>query len=118
MSNITEVLLNTLQNLLEMDLKSFQWHLINGVDNCIPKGLLEKADRHDTVDQIVQRYGHSEAVEITLDILKKINQNQLAEELMTKLRKGRDRCEEIPGKRAAVSSTAVQTGDSVSALTT
>uniref|UniRef100_A0A3B4C506 B30.2/SPRY domain-containing protein n=2 Tax=Pygocentrus nattereri TaxID=42514 RepID=A0A3B4C506_PYGNA len=114
MSNIAEVLLNTLQNLLEKDLELFQWHLINGLDSltCIPKCLLEKADRHDTVDQIVQRYGHNGAVEITLTILKKMNQNQVAEELMTELRKGRDRCEEIPGKRSAVSSTAVQTGDS------
>ncbi|KAL6480978.1 hypothetical protein MHYP_G00090580 [Metynnis hypsauchen] len=89
MSNITEVLLNTLQNLLEEDLKSFQWHLKNGVEGFPPiqKAHLEKADRHDTVDQMVQKYQHNGAVEITLAILKKMNQNQVADELMTELRK-------------------------------
>ena len=50
--------------------------------------MLEKADREDTVDKMVQSYSHHRAVEITLTILKKINQNQLAEQLKIKLRKG------------------------------
>ncbi|XP_036420114.1 NACHT, LRR and PYD domains-containing protein 12-like [Colossoma macropomum] len=90
MATNPEVLLYTLQNFGQEDLKTFQWHLINGVEGFTPiqKAPLENANRHDTVDQMVQRYGHSRAVEITLAILKKMNQNQLAEELMTKLKDG------------------------------
>ncbi|KAL6481053.1 hypothetical protein MHYP_G00091330 [Metynnis hypsauchen] len=83
MANIPEVLLYTLDNLGQEDLKTFQWHLNNGVEGFTPiqKGHLEKADRPDTVDKMVQRYGHRGAVNITLAILKKMNQNQRAEDL-------------------------------------
>ncbi|XP_036452501.1 NACHT, LRR and PYD domains-containing protein 3-like [Colossoma macropomum] len=86
MVNIRPMLLNILQNLLEEDLKSFQWYLSNGVEGFthIPRAQLEKADRHDIVDKMVQSYGYNGAVEITQAILKKINQNQLAVELRTK----------------------------------
>ncbi|KAL6481189.1 hypothetical protein MHYP_G00092690 [Metynnis hypsauchen] len=120
MATNPEVLLYTLQSFGQEDLKTFQWHLINGVEGftSIQKALLEKADRHDTVDQMVQRYGHSRVVEITLAILKKMNQNQLAEELTTKLKDGGERSEEITGKSTtAASSTAAQPGDSVRPLT-
>ncbi|XP_035390817.1 pyrin-like [Electrophorus electricus] len=88
MANIKEHLLNTLEELATEDLKMFQWHLTNNVedDKHIPKSRLEKADRHDTVDNMVQKYGQIGAVEITLDILKKMNNNQLAEELRTKVK--------------------------------
>ncbi|XP_037399561.1 NACHT, LRR and PYD domains-containing protein 12-like isoform X1 [Pygocentrus nattereri] len=104
MANIPQVLLKTLQNLGKDDLKLFQWHLTNGVEGVTPiqKSGLENADRPDTVDQIVQKYRHDGSVEITLAVLKKINQNQVAEELMTELR--------------VASSTATQTGVSVNAL--
>ncbi|KAL6481161.1 hypothetical protein MHYP_G00092410 [Metynnis hypsauchen] len=88
MATDPEVLLYALQSFGQENLKTFQWHLINGVEGftSIQLAHLEKADRHDTVDQMVQRYGHSRAVEITLAILKKMNQNQLAEDLTTKLK--------------------------------
>uniref|UniRef100_A0AAR2KB01 Pyrin domain-containing protein n=1 Tax=Pygocentrus nattereri TaxID=42514 RepID=A0AAR2KB01_PYGNA len=107
MVNIQPVLLDILQNLLEEDLKSFQWYLSNGVEGFthIPRAQLEKADRHDTVDKMVQSYGHNGAVEITQAILKNINQNQLAEELRTSLR------EEVTDKSPAAS-TAAQNRDS------
>ncbi|XP_036419925.1 NACHT, LRR and PYD domains-containing protein 12-like [Colossoma macropomum] len=113
MANIPEVLLDTLENLVQDDLKTFQWHLIRGVKGFTPiqRALLEKADRPDTVDKMVQRYGLG-AVEITLAILKKINQNHLAEELRTKLEDGEKRSEDVTGQRKAASSTAAQTGDS------
>ncbi|KAL7853135.1 hypothetical protein SRHO_G00189200 [Serrasalmus rhombeus] len=81
----------------------------------IQKAFLERADRPDTVDQMVQRYGHNRAVEVTLAILKKMNQNQLAEELTTKLKD--ERSEEVTGQNTAASSTAGQTEDSVNGLT-
>uniref|UniRef100_A0A3B4CN94 B30.2/SPRY domain-containing protein n=1 Tax=Pygocentrus nattereri TaxID=42514 RepID=A0A3B4CN94_PYGNA len=88
MATNQQELLNSLQNFGQEDLKTFQWHLINGVEGftSIQKAFLERADRPDTVDQMVQRYGYNRAVEVTLAILKKMNQNQLAEELTTKLK--------------------------------
>ncbi|KAL6481008.1 hypothetical protein MHYP_G00090880 [Metynnis hypsauchen] len=122
MATDPEVLLYALQSFGQEDLKTFQWHLINGVEGFTPiqKALLEKADRPGTVDQMVQRYGRSRAVEITLAILKKMNQNQLAVELTTKLKDGKicgERSEEVTGQNTAASSTAAQTEDSVSAVT-
>ncbi|XP_072548745.1 NLR family CARD domain-containing protein 3-like [Salminus brasiliensis] len=113
MVNVPEELLKTLWDLLEKDRNSFMRHLTNGVEGFdhIPRGLLEKADREYTVDKMVETYGISGAVEITLTILKKINQNQLAEELKTKLSR------ESADVSAAVSSSAAQSGISVSALT-
>ena len=92
MTNIPQDLLCTFENLGQEDLKKFQWHLITGVEGFtpIPKAPLENADRPDTVDEIVQRYGHSGAVKVTLSILKKINQNQLSEELRTKHSEGKE----------------------------
>ncbi|XP_036416278.1 NACHT, LRR and PYD domains-containing protein 12-like [Colossoma macropomum] len=119
MANIPEVLLNTLQDLEKDDLKTFQWHLISGVEGFTPiqKAPLENAVRTDTVDQMVQRYGHSRAVEITMAVLKKMNQNQLSEELRTKLKDGGEKWKEVTDKSTAASSTATQTGASVNALT-
>ncbi|KAI4871666.1 hypothetical protein NFI96_008151 [Prochilodus magdalenae] len=113
MSNIPEALVYTFENLGQEDLKTFLWHLISGVERFtpIPKALLENADRHDTVDRIVQRYGHSGAVEITQAILKKMNQNQLSDQLRSILKDG-EKCEEIAGKNTLASPTAAQAEDS------
>ncbi|XP_036438006.1 NACHT, LRR and PYD domains-containing protein 12-like isoform X2 [Colossoma macropomum] len=116
---IPEVLLDILQDLGEKDLKLFWWHLINGVEGFrhLPKAQLENADRQDTVDKMVQSYEHSGAVEITLVILKKINQNQLAEDLRTRLKACRDRCHEVAVKSPAPSPTAAQDRAIGSAIT-
>ncbi|XP_017538115.1 NACHT, LRR and PYD domains-containing protein 12-like [Pygocentrus nattereri] len=108
MATIRPVLLDILQNLLEEDLKSFQWYLSNGVEGFthIPRAQLEKADRHDTVDKMVQSYGHNGAVEITQAILKNINQNQLAEELGTKHK------EDVTDKNPETLLSATQDGES------
>uniref|UniRef100_A0AAY5EG05 B30.2/SPRY domain-containing protein n=1 Tax=Electrophorus electricus TaxID=8005 RepID=A0AAY5EG05_ELEEL len=86
MDNIATLLLDILEELKIEDLKKFQWHLTNSVedDKRIPKSHLENTDRLDTVDKMVQKYDPDGAVEITLDILKKMNHNQLAESLRIK----------------------------------
>ncbi|KAL6463514.1 hypothetical protein MHYP_G00279050 [Metynnis hypsauchen] len=88
MENIKKELLNTLEDLVEEDLKRFQWHLINTVEGStkIPKARLKNTNRQETVDKMVARLGKCKAVEVTLDVLKNMNQNQLAEELGTKYR--------------------------------
>ncbi|XP_036418214.1 NACHT, LRR and PYD domains-containing protein 3-like [Colossoma macropomum] len=87
MANIKFQLLDILQELLSDDLKKFQWHLNNGVEDFkhIPKSLMENADIYDTVDKMVESYSPNGAVEITLQILNKMNQNELAEKLRTNL---------------------------------
>ncbi|XP_036418740.1 NACHT, LRR and PYD domains-containing protein 12-like [Colossoma macropomum] len=119
MANVPQVLLDTLQNLGEKDLKLFQWKLTSGVQGfkSIPKALLENADRLDTVDKMVANHELRGAVAITLDILKKINQNQLAEELRINLRESSAIHKEVTCKRPAASSTATQTEDSSSTFT-
>lgn len=62
----------------------FQWFLNQDVlegFSSIPSSRLENADRQDTVDKMVETYGPEGAVKISLEILRKMSQNQLAETL-------------------------------------
>ncbi|KAM4619229.1 protein NLRC3-like isoform 1-T1 [Polymixia lowei] len=85
MVKLVEHLLRTLQDLGGEELKEFQWFLYQGdvLDGfpAIPKSLLEKVNRQDTVDQMVQTYGHQGALKITLEVLGKINRNDLVQSL-------------------------------------
>ncbi|KAM4619153.1 protein NLRC3-like [Polymixia lowei] len=85
MVKLVEHLLRTLQDLGGEELKEFQWLLYQGdiLDGfpAIPKCLLEKVNRQDTVDQMVQTYGHQGALKITLEVLGKINRNDLVQSL-------------------------------------
>ncbi|XP_072549525.1 NACHT, LRR and PYD domains-containing protein 6-like [Salminus brasiliensis] len=85
MVKIKEILLKTLESLGMEDMKKFQWYLRDGIKGYapIPWAHLENAERHTTVDKMVEMFGHNKAVEVTLDVLKKLHQNQLAKELET-----------------------------------
>ncbi|KAK6300933.1 hypothetical protein J4Q44_G00290310 [Coregonus suidteri] len=78
------LLLATLEELTEEQLKTFQSKLTSvqlpGFPP-IPESQLENADRQDTVDQMVERYDPEGAVKITLMILKRMNQHDLAKKL-------------------------------------
>ncbi|KAI2665822.1 Zinc-binding protein A33 [Labeo rohita] len=82
MASVSEQILDALDDLDTEKLKRFKWHLKNH------KGFsaadLEKADAPDTVDLMMKRFGPEEAVKITVDILRKMNHNHLAEELENK----------------------------------
>ncbi|XP_052402694.1 protein NLRC3-like [Carassius gibelio] len=80
MASVKELIVNTLNRLGKDDLKKFQWFLNNRKPQGIPKAEIENADVLDTVDKIVERFGPEEAVKITINILRKMNQNLLAEE--------------------------------------
>ncbi|KAA0711546.1 hypothetical protein E1301_Tti006165 [Triplophysa tibetana] len=94
MASVRELLVNSLRELKKDQLKAFQWHLkdLDGIST----SELENADVLKTVEKIVERYKQEEAVimmeeryrqgavKITLDILRKMNQNQLAEKLVNK----------------------------------
>uniref|UniRef100_A0A8C2FEI7 Uncharacterized protein n=1 Tax=Cyprinus carpio TaxID=7962 RepID=A0A8C2FEI7_CYPCA len=86
MASIKELLVNSLKDLVKHDLKEFQWHLKN--HKGFFKSEMEEKDVFDTVDKMVARFGAEEAVKITVDILKKMNQNHLAEELENKYKEG------------------------------
>ena len=75
---LKEVLRKTLDNLTVADFKRFKHDLQD--QGQIASGKLEKADTDDTVDSMVQVYS-TEAGDVMLTILKKMNHNQLAKDL-------------------------------------
>ncbi|XP_030641411.1 NACHT, LRR and PYD domains-containing protein 12-like [Chanos chanos] len=90
MPAVPEILLRTLEELERAELKRFQWYLttanvLEGFSH-IPKAQLENANVQDTVDKMVERYEPRGAVEITLHILRKMEQNNLAKKLERKPR--------------------------------
>ncbi|XP_051245046.1 NACHT, LRR and PYD domains-containing protein 12 isoform X2 [Dicentrarchus labrax] len=84
MTSVTELLLGTLDDLGDEELKIFKWFLqqaeILEDFPAIPKSHLEKADRLDTLDLIVQTY-NEQSVEVTKRVLTKINRNDLVQSL-------------------------------------
>ncbi|XP_051743020.1 NACHT, LRR and PYD domains-containing protein 3-like isoform X2 [Ctenopharyngodon idella] len=83
MTSVNDLLKNSLKDLGDAELKEFQWQLEKDHE-CITKSEMENADRLDTVDKMVARFGPEEAVKITVEILRKMNQNNLAEQLENK----------------------------------
>jgi len=87
MASVKVLLLNSLMDLAEAEQNMFKWHLENDHE-CIKKCEMENADRLKTVDKMVACFGPEEAVKITLEILRKMNQNNLAEQLENKHKQG------------------------------
>jgi len=88
MASVKELLLNSLMDLTEDHLKEFQWTLENDHE-CITTSDMENADRMKTMDKMVACFGPEEVVKITVEILRKINQNNLAEQLENKHKQGK-----------------------------
>ncbi|XP_077074808.1 tripartite motif-containing protein 16-like [Siphateles boraxobius] len=82
MASVSEQLLDALDDLDTDELKRFKWRLKNRKD--FSKAALDKADPPDTVDLMMKRFGPEEAVKIMVEILRKMNQNQVAEQLEDK----------------------------------
>ncbi|XP_062296766.1 NACHT, LRR and PYD domains-containing protein 12-like [Scomber scombrus] len=77
-------LLNILDDLKDDEFKNFKWCLMDekvGDIKPIKKKDLSKAETRDVVDLMVQKYGFAGAVEVMKSVLKKINRNDLVEEL-------------------------------------
>jgi len=87
---VKEQLLETLEDLLDKELKLFHWYLqdteLLGGFTAIKKSHLEKADRPDTVDLLVRTYT-TNAMAVTSLILKKMKREvrQSGEEKNTKV---------------------------------
>lgn len=85
--SVPQLLLETLQGLLEDDFKTLKWYLWNGVlddYNPIPPSFLENASRVQTVSQIINSYGEESAVKVTIEVLRKMNFNGPAEKLKSR----------------------------------
>ncbi|XP_049416992.1 NACHT, LRR and PYD domains-containing protein 12-like isoform X1 [Epinephelus fuscoguttatus] len=92
MTSLKEKLWITLEDLREEEFKQLKWLLQQEdimhtviqhvkVRPAIPVTRLEKADRQDTVVQMVQSYGTYGALEVTRKVLMKINRNDLVQRL-------------------------------------
>ncbi|XP_035515616.1 NACHT, LRR and PYD domains-containing protein 6-like [Morone saxatilis] len=82
-----EVLLSNLDDLGEDDFKRFKWFLKDERlkdSSTIPWNKLEKAKTWETVDLMIQTYTLPGAVEVTKQVLKKINRNDLLQGLEPK----------------------------------
>ncbi|KAI2668958.1 NLR family CARD domain-containing protein 3 [Labeo rohita] len=79
MASTKELLVNSLKDLVKDDLKQFRWYLKNHWH--ISNSDIENADVLDTVDKMVAHFGPDETVKITVEILRKMKQNLLAEHL-------------------------------------
>ncbi|XP_044200627.1 caspase b-like [Thunnus albacares] len=81
---VPQLLLEILEDLRDDDFKKFKFYLTTHVlDSCrpIPKSRLEKASWTDTVTEMIQTYSDESSVNITVEILKKIYNNNAAEKL-------------------------------------
>lgn len=87
MASVSELLKDSLNELIKDQLKEFRWELKSHYG--ISASELENADVLDTVDKIVEHHGPEEAVKVTLTIMRKMNQNHLAELLENKHKEGK-----------------------------
>uniref|UniRef100_A0A3Q2PHS2 Pyrin-like n=1 Tax=Fundulus heteroclitus TaxID=8078 RepID=A0A3Q2PHS2_FUNHE len=83
MTSLKEDLWKTLEDLTEEEFKKFKWLLKDAGNDCyaIPAARLEKADRPDTVDLVVQRYNRVKSLRMSAQLLEKIGRNDLAQRL-------------------------------------
>ncbi|XP_048868724.1 NACHT, LRR and PYD domains-containing protein 3-like [Brienomyrus brachyistius] len=85
MADVTSQLFSTLEDLVKDELKQFRFYLshknlLEGFKH-IPKGQLENASSTDIVTRMVESYGSQGALEVTIHILKKMRQMELASRL-------------------------------------
>ncbi|CAM4573478.1 unnamed protein product [Leuciscus chuanchicus] len=84
---VEDLLEKSLSELEEVEQKKFKWHLKNDHEG-ITKSEMENADILDTVDKMVGRFRPEAAVKITVAIMRKMNQNLLADQLENKHKQG------------------------------
>ncbi len=84
------VMTETLEDLVDKELKQFIWQLCNGVTagiEPIPRAKLQTSDREDVVDCMVKQYP-DDSGKITVQALRNMKQNELAKRLELKLQEG------------------------------
>lgn len=83
---VEDLLLETLEDLDSDDFDTFKWRLTHRVlEDCtpIPKARLDNAKRTDTVSTLMEYY-MEKAVNVTIEVLKKMKNNLAAEKLRSK----------------------------------
>ncbi|KAK5622754.1 hypothetical protein CRENBAI_025113 [Crenichthys baileyi] len=82
-----ELVLRALKDLGDTEFKEFKWYLqkpeVLGSFSIISKSRIDKADRTDTVDQMLQTYCES-TLEVTKKVLRKLDRNDLVRVLAGK----------------------------------
>ncbi|KAG9335970.1 hypothetical protein JZ751_003368 [Albula glossodonta] len=89
--DVHTVLLECLDNLWEDELERFHFYLNNELPEeykSIPKSHLEGQSRTNTVDKMLKRYGRKQAWRVTVHILRKMDLNEQAESLQTRIDRG------------------------------
>ncbi|XP_048050928.1 caspase b-like [Megalobrama amblycephala] len=87
MDTTKKLTIETLEELVDKDLKVFIWHLWNGVGSeiePISRSKIENADRYEVVDKMVQQYSDN-AGTIAVKVLQNMKQMDLAQNLEFKL---------------------------------
>lgn len=83
---VEDLLLETLEDLDSDDFDTFKWRLTHRIlEDCtpIPKARLDNAKRTDTVSTLMEYY-MEKAVNVTIEVLKKMKNNLAAEKLRSK----------------------------------
>lgn len=92
MASIPKILLDTLMELDDEELKTFQWHLhhhvLKGFSH-IPKSKIKDKTREQTVDVLVQTFADEDAVTVTVDALLAMQFKQLSETLKQQYNNGK-----------------------------
>lgn len=92
MACVPELLLSTLEELVDKDLRTFQWFLyskvLEGVPH-IPKSRVDGVDRLATVDLLANTYGYEGAVMVAVDILMRMKLKLRAETLKKEYDEGK-----------------------------
>ena len=84
---VAELLLETLEELRQDDFEKLKWYLSMNASagyKPIPPSQLETASRLVTVSKIIESNGEEKAVNVTAEILKRMNNNDAAKRLMNK----------------------------------
>lgn len=88
MASEGRLILNKLNELVKEDFETFKWFLTNDMVegfSSIPRSKLEKAERYNVVQLMVDQYGSPGAANITVQILKQIGQSKLSSDLEKEL---------------------------------
>ncbi|XP_034044998.1 pyrin-like [Thalassophryne amazonica] len=107
---VPQLLLETLENLPGDDYKKFKWYLrMEVVEGCepIPVSHLESPHQMDTVSKMLERYGKESAVKVTAEILRRMNHNAAAEELLNAYTEAGQKSSSTPSTSSTSSSPSI-----------
>ncbi|XP_048854129.1 protein NLRC3-like isoform X2 [Brienomyrus brachyistius] len=87
-TSLTDLLLDYLKDLSDEELKEFKLRLpVNKELKPLPKGQMKTSGRTDFAEMMMNSYSKAGALKVTLEILKKMNLNDLAQRLKEDLQK-------------------------------